>query len=80
MSAQTEIDRLAGFLLKHHANEIGAGDPVNGESAVDVAIRLLQRNLTPIAGDRASICCNCGGRTDVIACSCEGNPPETPRA
>jgi len=36
-----EIDRLADFLLKHYSDEIGKGDPVHGESAVDVAIRLL---------------------------------------
>jgi hypothetical protein len=36
-----EIDRLAEHLLLNYPGEIGKGDPVNGESAVDVAIRLL---------------------------------------
>jgi hypothetical protein len=38
-----EIDRLADFLLQEFPDEIGLGDPVSGESAVDVAIRLLRR-------------------------------------
>lgn len=38
-----ETARLAGYLLEYWADEIGAGDPVHGESAVDVAIRLLDR-------------------------------------
>ena len=38
-----EIDRLADFLLKNYPNEIGKGDFVHGESAVDVAIRLLSK-------------------------------------
>lgn len=37
-----QIDKLAEFLLANYPDEIGAGDPVNGESAVEVAIRLLQ--------------------------------------
>jgi len=39
--ASNEIDRLANYLLKHFPHEIGRGDPIHGESAVDVAIRLL---------------------------------------
>lgn len=39
---QNQIDTLADFLLANYPDEIGAGDPVNGESAVEVAIRLLQ--------------------------------------
>ena len=37
-----EIERLSGFILKELPDEIGAGDLVHGESAVDVAIRLLE--------------------------------------
>jgi hypothetical protein len=43
MSAYEQIDKLAQYLLKHWSHEIGMGDPVNGESAVTVAIRLLER-------------------------------------
>lgn len=43
LAKSPEIDKLAGFILAHFADEIGAGDPVHGESAVDVAIRLLGR-------------------------------------
>jgi len=43
MSAKTEIDKLASYILAVWADEIGAGDPIHGESAVDVAIRLLER-------------------------------------
>ena len=38
-----EIDRLASFILKELSHELGKGDSVNGESAVDVAIRLLSK-------------------------------------
>jgi hypothetical protein len=41
-----EIDRLANFILANYSHEIGVGDPVNGESAVDVAIRLLSEPLS----------------------------------
>ncbi len=37
----TEIDRLAAFMLEYYPHEMGVGDPVHGESAVDMAIRLL---------------------------------------
>lgn len=37
-----EIDRLADYLMEAWGHEIGLGDPA-GESAVDVAIRLLKR-------------------------------------
>ena len=38
-----EIDRLASWILSCYPEEIGRGDPVHGESAVDVALRLLER-------------------------------------
>jgi hypothetical protein len=38
-----EIDRLAQYLLINHPDEIGKGNPVHGESAVDIAIRLLSK-------------------------------------
>lgn len=41
MGAQNEIDRLAAFILAHCPDEVGRGNPREGESAVDVAIRLL---------------------------------------
>ena len=41
LSEIREVDRLAEFLLSKSPHEIGRGDFVNGESAVDVAIRLL---------------------------------------
>jgi hypothetical protein len=44
VQAVSEIDRLAAFLLRWFPDEIGRGDPQNGESAVDVAIRLLHEN------------------------------------
>jgi hypothetical protein len=37
----SEINRLADFILKYYSQEIGLGNPIEGESAVDVAIRLL---------------------------------------
>jgi predicted nucleic acid-binding Zn-ribbon protein len=37
----SEINRLADFVLKYYGHEIGLGNPQEGESAVDVAIRLL---------------------------------------
>ena len=42
-----EIDRLAKFILRHLDYEIGRGDPQNGESAVDVAIRLMSYCQVP---------------------------------
>lgn len=44
-TAIQQVDRLGRCILKYHADEIGKGDLINGESAVDVAIRLL----TPIS-------------------------------
>lgn len=41
--ANREIERLAQFLMANYQGEIGAGSPQQGESAVDVAIRLLAR-------------------------------------
>jgi hypothetical protein len=38
-----EVDRLADYLMEAWPHEIGQGDPAHGESAVDVAIRLLKR-------------------------------------
>ncbi|MGV3723743.1 MAG: hypothetical protein ACO1SX_22825, partial [Actinomycetota bacterium] len=37
-----ETQRLAAFLLETYPDEPGRGNPQEGESAVDVAIRLLQ--------------------------------------
>ena len=36
-----EIDRLAKYILRVCPDEPGKGDPKHGESAVDVAIRLI---------------------------------------
>jgi hypothetical protein len=36
-----EIARLSLFLMNHYRDHLGTGDPRNGESAVDCAIRLL---------------------------------------
>jgi len=41
MSAESEIDRLADFLLKNYPSEPGRTGV--SESAVDVAIRLLSK-------------------------------------
>lgn len=41
---EEEIGRLADFFLKNYPDEIGVGDPANGESAVDMAIRLLTKD------------------------------------
>lgn len=41
--AVKEIARLTNYLMKAWPDEIGTGDPVRGESAVDVAIRLLRK-------------------------------------
>jgi len=41
--AKNEIQRLADFLLRRYPDEIGKGNPQSGESAVDVAIRLLSK-------------------------------------
>jgi hypothetical protein len=43
MNAHKEIDRLAKYLMENFPNGIDKGDPVHSESAVDVAIRLLDR-------------------------------------
>lgn len=40
---EREIDRLSDFLLKNYPHQIGRGNLKEGESAVDVAIRLLNR-------------------------------------
>jgi len=41
--AEKELARLSSYLLAHWHEEIGAGNRVHGETAVDVAIRLLRR-------------------------------------
>ena len=46
--AKREIDRLANFLLKEYPDEPGKGNPVHGESAVDVAIRLLTKKKSEL--------------------------------
>lgn len=50
-AAVEEIDRLAGFLLEHFPHEPGRGNERHGESAVDVAIRLLT-DLSVVQGAR----------------------------
>lgn len=42
-TASDEISRLANYLMETWPDEIGGGDPIRSESAVDVAIRLLNR-------------------------------------
>ena len=42
-AAEQQTTRLANYLMEAWPDEIGAGDPVHGEGAVDVAIRLLKR-------------------------------------
>jgi hypothetical protein len=51
-----EIDRLADFLLRTYPDRIGAGDFQHGESAVDVAIRLL----TPQGCGHPAVCIRVG--------------------
>ena len=54
MNPESEIERLGAFLKERFPDEVGAGDPESGEgeSSVDVAIRLL--------GDVTPKClCNC---------------------
>lgn len=43
MSPNKEIDRLAKYLMEIFPNDIGEGDHAHGGSAVDVAIRLLDK-------------------------------------
>lgn len=43
MTIKEEIDRLSKFILKEYPLELGRGNFKDGESAVDVAIRLLSR-------------------------------------
>lgn len=57
-----QIGRLADYLMSHFPDEIGAGDPVHGEGAVDVAIRLLSR-LEAVE----TICMQIGEGSDVEA-------------
>lgn len=45
-----EIDRLAAYIQKELPKEIGRGDPRNGESAVDIATRLMGR-LVELSGE-----------------------------
>ncbi len=40
---ESQIDQLSNCVLKHFADEIGLGDPVRGEGACAVAVRLLER-------------------------------------
>lgn len=40
----SETERLANFLLQNYSNEIGKGNLFIGESAADVAIRLLKKS------------------------------------
>jgi len=40
-SCKEQIDDLAKFIMRVCPDEIGVGDPVHGESAVEVAIRLI---------------------------------------
>jgi hypothetical protein len=47
----SEINRLADFILKYYSQEIGLGNPIEGESAVDVAIRLLTPQSSPSVTD-----------------------------
>lgn len=44
-AAVREIRRLADWILANRPDEIGAGDLQNGESAVDIAIRLMAASL-----------------------------------
>lgn len=37
-----QIDDLSRCILEHHAAEIGRGNPTEGESAIEIAIRLLE--------------------------------------
>ena len=41
----TQCEHLATYILENYPQEVGRGDPVHGESAVSVAIRLLQELL-----------------------------------
>ncbi len=50
MSPNKEIDRLAKYLMENFPNEIGEGDHVHGGSAVDVAIRLLDKYKIGLSG------------------------------
>jgi len=40
---EAQIDKLAKCILEHYQHEIGAGNPVHGEGACEVAVRLLER-------------------------------------
>ena len=40
-SLQVQLEKLSSYLSLNHGEEIGRGDPRNGESAVEVAIRLM---------------------------------------
>lgn len=42
---ENEIDKLGNYILANCPDEIGKGNPVHGESAADVAIRLIERFL-----------------------------------
>ncbi len=43
-----EVQRLENFISKKYSDEIGKGDPTTGESAVEVAIRLLKEQKEQI--------------------------------
>lgn len=43
-----QIDRLADFIMENFGHEIGRGNPKEGESAVEVAIRLLSRQKNAV--------------------------------
>jgi hypothetical protein len=40
-----EIQKLSSWILKNCPKEIGKGDPKHGESAVEVAIRLMNKQI-----------------------------------
>jgi hypothetical protein len=43
MTTKDQINKLASYLLAEWEGDIGKGDPIHGEGAVDCAIRLLKK-------------------------------------
>lgn len=57
-SLESQVNRLADAILAMYPDEPGRGDPVHGEGAVDVAIRLLTRHKAE--DDGLALCGICG--------------------
>ena len=52
---QNQVDLLAKFLIENFEEEVGKGESPNGEGAIEMAIRLLEKLKTMIPPRISSI-------------------------